>query len=600
MKSAPKRVSESLWEQAMRRWPIPAAIAAGLSAAVVLINNWSGFPTIVGQSSAWLDAWVTQQPWMAVGLLAALLVIALAAAGALRLRLRTADDKLQVVDYGPKVASVDAVKFRSRHDDIIDARVEEVRAAIRQAKKTVLVSGIANELLTSRLGKSEELSAFFGRGGTLRAIFIDPTGEAARDREEVEGHPDNRMFKLALKSAMNIVTLRLYGEVIEAANHSKSPGDADYARVEIKLHARAPALNVLIVDDRWAAVHHYGTRSPGNISPRITVDLLEVDDDDDADEDKLIGIEASRAALSFYRADFDAQWQVADDLPQDSSWLSHANALTWKSVSTIIVNGQLRLEHPGDNGPLKELMAAIVEDRERRMSAGTELQVKQFQLEEATAQVADLTARLIDATRRAQSAGDLDGVRLRTFEDRSLRRTLVAERIKAARKSIDVVGVVNEVVTTDLPDDDFLWPFLNNGGVARALFINPSGAAVQQREDLERTHQDRAIPHGDFSRRTLNAINGLERYRDAACEVWVYERHPSVAMLIIDGSWALVTHYGHTRKGVMTPAIEVDVASAVDPTLANGLLKYFAAEYEALLGMSGTSRWLWESPTSDL
>lgn len=595
MSSASERPGERFWDRAKRRWPVPVAILTALSFAVVLINNWSGFPAIASQTASWLDDLVDQQPWLVVGVLVAAFAVAMGAVVGLRLRLRTVQDELQVVDYGPKVASVDAVMFKARHDDIVDARVEEVRAAIRQAKKTVLVSGIANELLTSRLGKSPELSEFFGRGGTLRAIFIDPVGEAARDREEREGHPDKRMFKLALKSAMNIAALRLYGDVVEAANQGKQPSDTDYARIEIKVYDRAPALNILIVDDCWAAVHHYGVRSPGSVSPRITVDLLDIDGDDTADGDKLTGIEASRATLKYYRADFDAQWEVADDLPQDSSWLAHASRLTWKSLSTIVVDGQLRLENPGENGPVRELMAAIVDDRENRMAAGTQLQVQQLQLDEKTAQVADLTARLADATRRAKSAGDLDGVRLRTFADRSLRRPLVEERIKAARKSIDVVGVVNEVITTDLPDDDFLWPFLNNGGTARALFINPLGEAVKRREELERTHQDRVIPVGDFARRTRNAIDAMERYRDAACEVWVYERQPSVAMLIIDGTWALVTHYGHTQKGVATPAIEVDLSSAVDPTLAQGLLTYFEAEFEALLTMSGTSRWDWDA-----
>ena len=111
-------------------------------------------------------------------------------------------------------------------------------------------------------------------------------------------------------------------------------------------------------------------------------------------------------------------------------------------------------------------------------------------------------------------------------------RTLLAERIKTARKTIDVVGVVNELVTSDLPDDDFLWPFLNEGGMMRVLFINPNGEAVHRREELERIHQDRIIPRGDFERRTRSAINCLERYKDASLGVWVYERQPSVAMMI--------------------------------------------------------------------
>jgi hypothetical protein len=412
MISKPTASDHTLFGWIRRRWPLASSVLGAAVFVALLIKDWADLPRVLGDAAIWFDHRVEEQPWLVVASLLAAFGLAACAAGIWRFQLNAARERLQFVDYGLQIASLDAVRFETRHEEIVNARVEEIRAVLAQARKTVLVSGIANQLVTSRLGNSEELADFFARGGTLRAIFIDPTGEEARLREVREGH-DPRMFELPLKSAMNIVALRLYRRVLTRANADKSPVDADYARLEIRVRDRVPPLNLLIVDDEWAAIHHYGTRSPGSVSPRITVNLLGLREADSSEPGQHVRVDESRAALKYYRADFEAQWEMADELPASPSWLDHTSDLTWSTLATIIVDGKLRLENPEEKGRVHRLQDALIQDYDRRMKSGTLLQVKQHEIDQARRNASELQSKLEDAIQLAKKKGDLDGVRLR-------------------------------------------------------------------------------------------------------------------------------------------------------------------------------------------
>lgn len=566
-----------------------AVLLAGLAAIKVVLDARDVIKAVSDAAEnvvEFAQVHTTLVAWF-LGFLVAVVAAALAVA---HVRLARAQQKLRVRNLGPLVAAVDQEEFVSNWSEIVERRVEETREALRHAQDRILVSGIANEFLTSKLGKSKELEEFFGRGGVLQAIFIDPAGEAVRRREVLEGHPSERFHKLPLKAAMNIASLRMYRPLIDVANRRRQRQGQSLAGLEIYLHDREPALNLLIIDDRWAAVHHYGVKAKGNLSPRITIDLPpNLEDDPQGFE----GITESQVSLRYYEDDFEALRRVSRPLDASEDWVTCANAFkSWDELATVDVDGELFLKHPHEDSPAGRLNAAIEMCYARRQQEGTPLQQAEDDLRKTRALITDLESRLQDAERRGMASGELDGVRFRIFDDRAPRRVLVCERLKAAKRTIDVVGVVNEWVTTDLPDERVLAPFFNGGGRMRALFINPNGEAVKQREALERHYQDREIKKGDFATRTKLAIDTLWQYRDAQCQVSVYERQPGPAILIIDERWALLTHYGLTSRGVTTPVIEVDLTSG--SPISAGMLKYYQAEFEVLLGMKTTTRWEWD------
>jgi hypothetical protein len=196
------------------------------------------------------------------------------------------------------------------------------------------------------------------------------------------------------------------------------------------------------------------------------------------------------------------------------------------------------------------------------------------------------------------------------FQDKMQRSALVHNMLGDAQKTIRVVGVVNEMVTHDL-DEDYLKGFFALGGHMQILFIDPNGTAVTEREHLERTQQHRIIPDGDFARRTRSSIQCLAVYLEeikletasrhggrgpgvrqvGKLEIKVYNREPTLGLLLVDDSRALFHYYGLSTMGVFTPSYEVDSQSGDGRVKGELLANYYKGEFDSLWNMETSTVW---------
>jgi hypothetical protein len=214
-------------------------------------------------------------------------------------------------------------------------------------------------------------------------------------------------------------------------------------------------------------------------------------------------------------------------------------------------------------------------------------------------QVAQLNEELRETSHRL---GELEGLlqsapdggvttHIHHFTTTALRTALVEQMIASAKQSVEIVGVVNDMLgqvgELTIPD------FLNRGGRLRALFIDPNGQAVHARESLEREHQARQIPRGSFARRTRDSISRLSEYRHLDVEVRVYERQPAVSLLLIDRKWALFHYYDVSSIGIDTPSFEVD-ARAGSASQAAAHVGHLCSKFDTLWELPTSSSWDWD------
>lgn len=473
-------------------------------------------------------------------------------------------------------------------------RTSQVRGGLASARETIYVIGIANEMITSDLEISDILGSFFQGGGSMRAVFINPLGANALDREDIEGH-ETRINTLSYKAAKNIRKILEYQSIVETANRhradymqshgyllgvsARTPHRDDIptvsqdshiheAKLQVRVYSGEPRVNMVIVDGKWAFVHYYGVKSPGTDSPVVEVDVRGDQEPQTTAEGRseveVLG-KRSHDALSFYCKEFDDLWEMAQELPT-GDWMTCEP----QELATVLQVERTRYAEQ-----------VLADMHSTQLSA----------LRAAKEESALLTKQLRELSARDRGDRGREPARFHIFQNKAPRRDLVASALAVATEAIDAVGVVNEWVTTDLIDEDFLMEFFERGGRMRALFIDPRGEAVRTRELAESKHQKRKIVDGDFARRTQHAIDTLRKYREGNLEVRVYEREPTLGLVMVDDKWALVHQYGLSAKGVTTPTLEVDGRGG-EP-LAADLLRYYKSEFEALWVMNTTKEWEW-------
>lgn len=284
----------------------------------------------------------------------------------------------------------------------------------------------------------------------------------------------------------------------------------------------------------------------------------------------------------------------------------------------------------GLSGVITGLRGEIAEEREQSDRKGEglrdEIEVLREKAEADEAALRDQleAARVAAAEERSQLDGRIEAltnqmtsylaegplVNTHHFQDKMQRSALVHDMLDDAQKTIRVVGVVNELVTNDL-DEDYLKGFFLRGGHMQILFIDPKGTAVTEREHLERTQQKRIIPDGDFARRTHSSIQCLAVYLEeikfetdsrpvgrgpgvrpvGKLEIKVYNREPTLGLLLVDDSRALFHYYGLSTMGVFTPSYEVDNRSGDGRSKGELLTEYYKGEFDSLWKMETSKVW---------
>lgn len=255
-----------------------------------------------------------------------------------------------------------------------------------------------------------------------------------------------------------------------------------------------------------------------------------------------------------------------------------------------------------------QLRTEIDDERSKAEHQEAELRNELSELREQSdsvkARLTDQVLELSDAL--ASQARSGDSARVLGFGGQAERDLLVSSVLAGAQRSIVVVGVVNEIVAR--LDEGFLTQFFQNGGTLRALFIDPDGQEVHIRQELEVQFQAQRVnrpPDGEFANRTRAAIERLRPYhvanlaahqyqagRTGKLAVRVYDRQPSLSLLLVDDKWALFHYYGLSAMGYQTPHFEIDARAQEDP---QPILQYYAAEFETLWEMVGSRDWEWQS-----
>jgi len=218
-----------------------------------------------------------------------------------------------------------------------------------------------------------------------------------------------------------------------------------------------------------------------------------------------------------------------------------------------------------------------------------ELERARVDLTTRTDEAAELRSAVDRLERRRTDANATALTAVHAFRVKRERTEIIEAAFAVAARSIDVIGVANEMVTTDV-DEGCFEEFFKRGGHMRVMFVDPDGEAVKERERQERW------PAGRLSAKSRTNIAHLGQYnryaRSGALQIRVYEHAPTVNMVIVDGSWVLAHHYGWSAHGTATPTLEINARAAalqsVEGTapkaaeIARKLVDYYIAEYNDL------------------
>lgn len=171
-------------------------------------------------------------------------------------------------------------------------RTQIIFDALSAATDTIDVVGVANEMVTIDVDEGF-FTPFFDRGGRMRVLFLDPESEAVKRREVQEKWPPGH---LSIKAAANIARLKLY---------SNAEG-----KLQVRLYDHMPTVNMLLIDRRWALVHHYGWSAHGTETPTIEVDDR-VSESAVPDDDTLKRAAQIRSEiLKYYISEYNGLWAL--------------------------------------------------------------------------------------------------------------------------------------------------------------------------------------------------------------------------------------------------------------------------------------------------
>jgi hypothetical protein len=172
-------------------------------------------------------------------------------------------------------------------------RTQIIFDALAAATDTIDVVGVANEMVTIDVDEGF-FTEFFDRGGRMRVLFIDPEGDAVKQREIQEKWPPGH---LSIKAAANIARLKLYSNA--------------ESKLQVRLYDHIPTVNMLLIDRRWALVHHYGWAAHGTETPTIEID-------DRVNESAIPDDEISKRAaqirseiMKYYNSEYNVLWSLA-------------------------------------------------------------------------------------------------------------------------------------------------------------------------------------------------------------------------------------------------------------------------------------------------
>lgn len=178
-------------------------------------------------------------------------------------------------------------------------RTDIVEDAFRQARQTIDVTGVANEMVTSDLDEGF-FESFFRGGGLLRVLFIDPASQAVRDRESQEAWPPGH---LATKTTANIARLRQYVSLLVPDG---------VGRLEIRVYDHSPTLNLVLIDNQWLLAHHYGWAAHGTNTPTVEIDNRVASR---PEEESLDDLELRTNLVRYYQKEFETLWNLGTVVP---------------------------------------------------------------------------------------------------------------------------------------------------------------------------------------------------------------------------------------------------------------------------------------------
>ncbi|HTQ06108.1 MAG TPA: DUF5919 domain-containing protein [Polyangiaceae bacterium] len=174
---------------------------------------------------------------------------------------------------------------------------------------------------------------------------------------------------------------------------------------------------------------------------------------------------------------------------------------------------------------------------------------------------------------------------IRAFPDRQDKQYqhLLTEALSRA-KSVDVVGVSNNRLTSDVNVEFYRDLLLSRKGRIRALFLAPNSPAIREREQLEgrqRGSLSGLVQHNIEDLRRFARTLGLSaEFAGTQLAVRTVSFFAGINVIICDNQLAFVHYYGRNTRGFDCPALVFDSTRQRE-------LNFFTQEFESLWS-SGT------------
>jgi hypothetical protein len=131
--------------------------------------------------------------------------------------------------------------------------------ALFDGASSIRIAGLSLNLLCQQY-PDQQLRHLVETGTTLRCLFLDPAGQAIKEREREEGHPAGHLSALTQLN-LNVLTQRVRGRLSPEAQQ----------RLEIATYDETIRLNIVLIDDDVCVVQPYLPGTRGVDSPTFLI-----------------------------------------------------------------------------------------------------------------------------------------------------------------------------------------------------------------------------------------------------------------------------------------------------------------------------------------